>query len=63
MNLLDESKSKIAVLKQQLKVYKHLCEQQALLIQELKELCVKYKAMLDNKEFLLMKKSNKTIVD
>ena len=63
MTLLDDSKNKIAALRQQLRVYKHLCEQQILLIQELKELSTKYKAMLDNKEFLFIKKSTKTTVD
>lgn len=57
MNILDDSKNKVAVLKQQLKVYRHLCDQQFLLINELKEICAKYKAMLDNKELLLLKKT------
>lgn len=53
----DDSKNKIAELRQQLRVYKHLCEQQFILIQELKELSIKYKTLLDIKGLLLIKKS------
>lgn len=53
MIAMDESKNKIAALRQQLRVYKHLCDQQFLLIQELKDLCEKYKKILDSKEHML----------